>query len=72
VTMDVNGVEHVQFNAAGGVDTITIEDLTGTDVTEVAIDLAAAGTTSGDGQPDTVIVNGTAANDTIKVASSGD
>ena len=41
VTMDLNGVEHIQFNALGGADTITVNDLTGTDVTQVAIDLSA-------------------------------
>ena len=72
VTMDLNGVEHIQLAAVGGADTITVNDLTGTDVTQVAIDLAAtAGTTSGDGQPDQVIVNGTAGDDVIKIAGSG-
>ena len=42
ITMDLNGVEHIQFNALGGADNITVNDLTGTDVTQVAIDLAAA------------------------------
>jgi len=69
VAMDLNGVEHVQLNAAGGADTVTVNDLTGTDTTQVAIDLAATGMTSGDGQPDNVIVNGTAGDDTIKIAS---
>ena len=40
--MDLNGVEHVQFDALGGADNITVNDLTGTDVTQVAIDLGAA------------------------------
>jgi Ca2+-binding RTX toxin-like protein len=71
VTMDLNGVEHIQLNAAGGADTVTVNDLTGTDVTQIAVDLAASGTTSGDGQPDNVIVNGTAGDDAIKIASSG-
>ena len=39
VTMDLNGVERIQFNALGGADTITVNDLTGTDVKQVAIDL---------------------------------
>ena len=70
--MDLNGVEHIQLDALGGADTITVNDLTGTDVKQVAIDLAApAGSGQGDGQPDTVIVNGTAGDDTISVASSG-
>ena len=41
VTMDLNGVEHIQFNALGGADNIVVNDLTGTDVKQVAIDLAA-------------------------------
>ena len=60
------------FSALGGADTITVNDLTGTDVTQVNIDLAArSAATSGDGQADTVIVNGTAGDDAIKVAGSG-
>jgi Ca2+-binding RTX toxin-like protein len=72
VTMDLNGVEHIQLNALGGADTITVNDLSGTDVTQVALDLSApAGSRQGDGQPDKVIVNGTAGDDQVKVASSG-
>jgi Ca2+-binding RTX toxin-like protein len=71
VTMDLNGIEHIQLAAAGGADTITVNDLTGTDTNQVAIDLAAAGTTGGDGAADQVIVNGTAGNDTIKIGRSG-
>jgi Ca2+-binding RTX toxin-like protein len=72
VVMDLNGVEHIQVNALGGTDTITVNDLTGTDVTRVALDLSApTGSGQGDGQPDTLIVNGTAGDDQIKVASSG-
>ena len=43
VTMDLNGVEHIQLNALGGADTITVNDLTGTGVTQVAIDLRRLG-----------------------------
>ena len=43
VTMDLNGVEHIQLNALGGADTVTVNDLTGTGVTQVAIDLGATG-----------------------------
>ena len=39
--MDVNGVERVNFSAVGGADTITVNDLCGTDVTQVNLDLAA-------------------------------
>ena len=40
ITMDTNDVETVAFNALGGADTINVNDLTGTDVTNVRIDLA--------------------------------
>src|SRR6516225_6920900 len=71
VVMDLNGVEHIQVNALGGADTITVNDLTGTDVTRVAVDLSApTGSGQGDGQADMVIVNGTAGDDRITVASS--
>ena len=48
-------VETIHFNALGGVDNVKVHDLSGTDVTEVVIDLAAAiGGTAGDGQVDTL------------------
>jgi Ca2+-binding RTX toxin-like protein len=69
VVMDVNGVEDVNVDALGGADTITVNDLTGTGVTDVNLDLAATpGSGTGDGQADTVIVNGTAGNDSVTVA----
>jgi predicted ester cyclase len=63
VTMDLNDVEGIDFNALGGADTIVVNDLTGTDVTAINLNLAAAGGLTGDGQPDTVIINGTAGDD---------
>jgi Ca2+-binding RTX toxin-like protein len=71
VTMDINGIEHVQVAAAGGADTIVVNDLTGTGITQVAIDLAAARTSHGDGQADQVIVNGTAGDDFITIDRGG-
>ena len=70
VTMDLNSVEHIQLNTLGGADTVTVNDLTGTGVTQVAIDLGATGG-GGDGAADTVVVNGTAGNDAISVVNSG-
>jgi Ca2+-binding RTX toxin-like protein len=70
VTMDTNGVEQVNVAALGGADTITVNDLSGTDVTNVNLDLAGT-PGNGDGAADSVIVNGTAGNDTIKVSRSG-
>jgi Ca2+-binding RTX toxin-like protein len=72
ITMDVNDTEHVNFLALGGADTITVNDLSSTDVTQVNLDLAnPAGSGTGDGQADTVIVNGTNGNDSIDVVGSG-
>ena len=48
-----------------------INDLTGTGITQVAIDLAAAGTSHRDSQADRVTVNGTTGNDFIIVDQSG-
>jgi len=56
VTEDLTGVERIQFETVGSnPDNITIKDLTGTDVKQVAIDLGG-GAASGDGQPDTVSI----------------
>jgi Ca2+-binding RTX toxin-like protein len=72
ITMDLNGIEHINFNALGGADTITVGDLTGTGVTQVAIDLAAtAGSNTGDGQADSVTVDGTNGSDNIQVSGTG-
>jgi Ca2+-binding RTX toxin-like protein len=69
VTMDLNDVERIDVNALGGADTITVNDLTGTAVTEVNLDLASPpGSGTGDGQVDTVIVKGTNGDDAIVVA----
>ena len=69
IMMDLNGVEGIDFNALGGADTITVNDLTGTDVTQLNLDLASPpGSGTGDGQADTVIVNGTNGDDAVTVA----
>ncbi len=68
ITMDTNGVERVDFNALGGADTVTVNDLSATDVEDVNIDLAGTlGGAAGDGSPDRVIVNATDGDDTIDV-----
>ena len=73
ITMDTNGVERVEFNALGGDDIVTVNDLTGTDVSDVTVDLAGTlGGDTGDGQPDRVVVNGTDGDDTITVNGDAD
>ena len=72
VTMDTNGVEQVNIVTLGGSDSVTVNDLSSTDVAQVNIDLGSpAGTGTGDGQADTVIVNGTAHADNIQITGSG-
>jgi Ca2+-binding RTX toxin-like protein len=64
--MDLNDVESVDFDALGGADTITINDMSGTDVTEVNINLGVAAG-GGDGQIDTIIINATNGDDVVLV-----
>ncbi|MGB7160876.1 MAG: calcium-binding protein [Tepidisphaeraceae bacterium] len=74
IVMDTDDVERVDLNALGNVDTLTVNDLSGTDVTEINANLAGTlGGSAGDAQPDNVIVNGTNGDDVILVAgdSSG-
>lgn len=71
ITMHLDSVERIELSPLGGGDTTTLNDLTGTGVKEVAIDLAAAGTNVGDGQSDIVNVRGTAGDDHIIVKESG-
>jgi predicted lipoprotein with Yx(FWY)xxD motif len=71
ITMDTAGVERVDFNALGDADLVTVNDLRGTDVSALNLDLAGSlGGATGDGAADRVVVNGTAGNDVIDV--SGD
>jgi Ca2+-binding RTX toxin-like protein len=71
VTMDTISVERVDFNALGGADVVTVNDLSGTGVSRVRVDLAGAlGGVAGDGGADRVIVNATNGGDAIDV--SGD
>ena len=72
ITMDLNDVEGIDFNALGGVDQITVNDLSGTDVTQVNLNLESTpGSGAGDGAADTVIVNGTNGNDSIDIVGAG-
>jgi len=62
VVMDLNGVEQINFDARGGADTITVNNLAGTGARQVNLDLGG-----NDGQPDTVVLNATDGNDVINV-----
>ena len=68
--MDLDGVERIQFAALGGADNIMVNDLTETDVKQVAIDLSATPGSGGDGAADSVTVNGTGGSDQISIAGA--
>jgi Ca2+-binding RTX toxin-like protein len=72
VTLDVGGVQTVNLSMLGGADNVVVNDLTGTAVTQVNVDLASvSGGSTGDGSADTVTLNGTAGPDTFNVAANG-
>jgi Ca2+-binding RTX toxin-like protein len=72
ITMDTAGVETVDFNALGGADKVTVNDLTGTDVKTVDADLAATlGGNAGDRQIDSVVVDATNGKDAVEAAGRG-
>jgi hemolysin type calcium-binding protein len=66
IVMDLNDFEALDVNALGGTDSVTINDLAGTGLTDVSVDLAGdVGSDFSDGVADTVQVEGTAGVDTI-------
>jgi Ca2+-binding RTX toxin-like protein len=69
ITMDLDGVETINFRALGGADTVRVHDLAGTDVDQVNVDLGASGG-GGDAQADQVLVDGTAGSDVITLAAA--
>ncbi|HEX6621642.1 MAG TPA: calcium-binding protein [Solirubrobacteraceae bacterium] len=69
ITMDLDGIESTAVRALGGSDTVTVGDVTGTDLATTNVDLNGfAG--DGDGAADTVIAQGTEQADDIDVGSS--
>jgi Ca2+-binding RTX toxin-like protein len=71
ITMDCNSVELVKFNALGGADKITVNDLTGTELRNVSLNLANPPDSGlGDNIGDSVIIKGTESDDVVNV--SGD
>lgn len=66
IVMDLDDIERIDLKALGGADTVTVNDLSGTDVTTVAPDLGG-----NDNAADNVITNATAGDDVAVVAGSG-
>jgi RTX calcium-binding nonapeptide repeat (4 copies) len=66
ISMDMDDVERLDLAALAGVDTVTVEDMSGTDLRHALVDLSGpAG--GGDGEADTVTVNGTNRRDNVDV-----
>ena len=65
IVMDLAGIEEIDLNALGGADRLTVNDVSGTDLTEIQTDLAGGQGVVDDGAADQVVVNGTARNDVI-------
>jgi Ca2+-binding RTX toxin-like protein len=69
IVMDLHGIEHIDTHALGGGDAFTAQDLSGTGVTALSVDEAAA-----DGRPDgvadRVTVDGTDGPDVVTVSGS--
>jgi Ca2+-binding RTX toxin-like protein len=69
IVMDLNDVEAIRVKALGGADEITVNDVSGTDLTHVATDLAATGG-GDDAAADNIIVNGTTGDDAVTVTGA--
>src|SRR2546423_12838511 len=52
IVMDLNDVEQIDVNTFGGVDTVTVNDMTGTGLKQTNVDLAAVAGTGTGGEPD--------------------
>jgi len=69
--MDLETIEQLAVPTRGGTDTVVVNDLAGTALQAVDIDLQAS-VGGGDGAADTVITNGTEGADTVDVSRSGE
>jgi Ca2+-binding RTX toxin-like protein len=72
IVMDLDAVEALAVRALGGTDTVTVNDVSGTDLKRVNVDLAATiGGSTADGQADTVTVAATKGDDEIDADANG-
>jgi Ca2+-binding RTX toxin-like protein len=73
IVTDLNDVERIDLNAFGGTDTVTVNNMAGTDLTAMNVNLSGViGGNTGDGELDTVVVNGTSAANIIDIVGAGD
>lgn len=72
VVMDLGGVERLDVMPGAGNDFMHVADLSGTDTTHVALELAPfRATNSSDKNSDRVVIDGTFGNDSIDVTAGG-
>jgi hypothetical protein len=69
IVMDLNDVERIDANMLGGVDNLTVNDVSGTDLTEVNANLFGTGNVD-DAAADTVTVNATNGADVVSAAGT--
>jgi Ca2+-binding RTX toxin-like protein len=69
IVMDTDDVETLTLNALGLADTITVNDLTPTDISQVNLNLGVNG--AGDGAIDADTLNGTVVDDIFGLSGSG-
>ena len=69
ITMDVNDLERIDLRALGGTDATTVNDMSGTDMEDVNVDLGNGGLGTGapDGAADIVTVNATNGVDVVDI-----
>jgi Ca2+-binding RTX toxin-like protein len=65
ITMDLAGVEEIDLAALGGADRLTVNDVSGTDLSEIQPDLSGPLGQIDDGAPDQVVIDGTDRSDVI-------
>jgi hypothetical protein len=70
IRMDMSGVERLDLTALGGADTVTVNDMSGTDFRRADVDLSSP-TGAADGVADIVTVKGTEQADNIHVKDVG-
>ena len=70
ITMDFDGIEAATIRALGSADTVTVDDLSGTDLDAVDIDLGGFDG-AGDAAADSVVLNGTDGRDNVQVTADG-
>jgi Ca2+-binding RTX toxin-like protein len=70
IVMDLNDVENILAKTLGGADNFVVNDLSGTDMTNVVPDLAGTGGVD-DAAADNVIVNATNGTDIVTVTGTG-